>query len=376
MINKLAGLAAADHETELTEFALAWKQQGRKIVGYLDAYFPEEIILAAGMLPWKITGTMAPSTPLASVYRPQYTSLHCLHVLERFLRGELDFLDGVIMTDWDDDHIRLWDQLRLVKKIDFCPILHVPQIKTPTAIAFFTEALAKLKAELENFFRVEISDEDLQAAVAIGNETKGLLTRLQEARAQKPGLLRMGDLIRLITAGRARPREEFNADLERLLGELADSARSNRNDGRPRLAVSSDWLDEPAYLDLIEEAGAVVVMADLDNGSRYFHGQIAESGDPLRALAEYSLTKPPCPRMAFWEEQVDRLLGWVAEYQLDGLINFAEVYSWPRRFYAPYLTDRCRREGIPVTTILREYSLGRVGQIQTLAEAFIETMEY
>lgn len=48
-----------------------WKKQGGKVIGYFYSYIPDEIITAAGLMPYKIRGTGSPGAALAEKYFTQ-----------------------------------------------------------------------------------------------------------------------------------------------------------------------------------------------------------------------------------------------------------------------------------------------------------------
>ncbi|NLE94231.1 MAG: hypothetical protein GX600_00925, partial [Dehalococcoidia bacterium] len=95
MENRLQRLLEGNNEAHRVEWAREWKARGGRVIGVMSSYVPEEVIWAAGMLPWRITGTWKENINLASVYRSRSTCSYCSHALESFLAGELDFLDGV-----------------------------------------------------------------------------------------------------------------------------------------------------------------------------------------------------------------------------------------------------------------------------------------
>ncbi len=57
MEERLKKLIDGNKPENRNNWALEWKKQGYKVVGLLDTYVPEEIIAAAGMLPWRISGS-------------------------------------------------------------------------------------------------------------------------------------------------------------------------------------------------------------------------------------------------------------------------------------------------------------------------------
>jgi benzoyl-CoA reductase subunit C len=115
-------------------------------------------------------------------------------------------------------------------------------------------------------------------------------------------------------------------------------------------------------------------MDDLDTGSRYFWGLVDTSLEPLYALAKRYISHLACPRMFFWDRQVEQVIEWVKEYRIDGVINYPQIYSYPRHYNDPYFREKLTEAGIPVTTIFRDYYLVNVGQLRTRIGAFIETL--
>ena len=100
---RLKTLIEANSETTRANHALEWKRRGKKVVGVVCSYIPDEMIYAADLLPYRITGTWRHPTTKADVYRPTSADLYYTHALESLLEGELDFLDGIIFTNRDDD---------------------------------------------------------------------------------------------------------------------------------------------------------------------------------------------------------------------------------------------------------------------------------
>ena len=370
---RLKRLVEAGQETNRFNWAREWKTQGKKVIGLVDAYIPEEIIYAAGALPWHIFGTWRQNVPLASVYRPPNTCRYCAHVLESFMSGQLDFLDGAVGSDWDDDRRVLWSQWTHLKLMSFRHQLHVPVKDSGISRLEFTANVAGLKKGVEEFCGVKITDQALAEAIGVYNKMRSLLTRVYEMKKRDVPPLTGAETLGLTTAALVMPKDEYITELETLLPYL-ETRRPAMANLRPRLLVSADRLDNPAYIALIEDAGALVAMDDMDTGSRYFWKEVSVNGDPVAALAERYLSRPACPRMLFWKGQVSQMIEWVKEWKIDGVVNFTLSYSYPRVFGTPYLRDQLEAAGIPLITIQREYYLGSVGQLRTRVEAFTEIL--
>jgi len=87
MEDKFKQLVSAGNPKNRTKRAQEWQKQGKKVIGVLDSLVPEEVIYAAGMLPWRIQGTWQEDVSRAMTYRHPQGNAFLNHVLESFLAG-------------------------------------------------------------------------------------------------------------------------------------------------------------------------------------------------------------------------------------------------------------------------------------------------
>ncbi|MBI2856849.1 MAG: 2-hydroxyacyl-CoA dehydratase [Chloroflexi bacterium] len=370
---RLQRLVTASQEANRFRWTEEWKRQGKKVIGLLDAYIPEEVVHAAGMLPWQIIGSWQQTDPRVEIYRPGNTCRYCAHVLSSLLAGDLDFLDGLVGSDWDDDRRRLFDQWTHVRKQPFQHILHIPVVDSDLTRRLFIEKVARLADKVGEFAGARITDDALSSSIALYNRMRSLLMKVYELRKREKPPVTGAEALGLTTAAFVMPKEEYVRELEALIPYL-EVREIPALTVRPRLLVSSDRLDNPAYLALVESAGALVAMDDLDTGSRYFWRLIEPGDNPVAALAQRYLLRPACPRMLFWPRQLAQVIEWAREWKIDGIINFPQRFTYPRLFATPYFRDQMAKAGIPFITIERQYRLGNEGQLLTRIEAFLETL--
>jgi benzoyl-CoA reductase/2-hydroxyglutaryl-CoA dehydratase subunit BcrC/BadD/HgdB len=375
MEDRLKALVASNQPANRNRWALEWKNQNKKVIGLLCTYVPEEIIAAAGMLPWRITGTWKEAAPLAGVYRPEMTCRFCSHALESVLNGELDFLDGAIGTQVDDDFKRLLDVLLAIKRPAFVHMMYLPHVSNKVTAAMWLKSVRDLTKEMEDLSGVKITEKALNQQIEIYNTMRALLSKVYAMRKRDIPPLTGAEVLGLTTAARIMPREDFNSELEALLPYI-DSRRIDLKKTKPRLLMSGEYLDHPGYVELVEKAGAVVVMDDFDTGSRYIWDSVAgNSTDAFEALASRYLNKPAAARMANWNEQAAQLLDWVKEFHVDGIVELRQLYSLPLdyRFFA--MKRKFEAAGIPYISLSREYHLANEGMLGTRIEAFIEMIQ-
>jgi benzoyl-CoA reductase subunit C len=373
MQDKLKNLIEANSESNRTKYAMEWKKQGKKVIGVLSPYVPEEIITAAGMLPWRITGNWKESISHARVYRPETSNGYCNHVLESLLTGELDFLDGIVLADLDHEMLRLWDIMAYIKKPSFLHIMHMPFMDTENAVIYVDSEIRKLIKKLEGLGGVKVTDEILHESIDVYNKMRRLLSDTYELRKKDKPPLTGAEFLGLTTAAQIMPREIFNQELEAILPSLKNR-QTNLKTYSPRLLVASDFLDNPAYLSLVEE-NCLVAMDDIDNGSRYFI-QLVDTvlENPIHAIAKRYLSHHGGPSMIYWDKQIEQLKSWVKEYRIDGVLSLTLKWDYPQQYRAPILKQELEKAGISNTNFEREYHLTNIGQLRTRIGAFLEIL--
>ena len=78
-----------------------WRAQGGRVLGCRCLYVPEEVIWAAGMLPYPLYGTPDPIGE-ADSYFQSCTCEFIRNVFDRVLAGETQFLDGLVVANTCD----------------------------------------------------------------------------------------------------------------------------------------------------------------------------------------------------------------------------------------------------------------------------------
>ncbi len=371
MEDRLQRLIEGNSEANRAKWAKEWKKQGKKVIGVISSYVPEEVIYAAGMLPWRITGTWKENVNLASVYRPSTTCPYCTHVLESFLSGELDFLDGIVIADQDQDVLRLWDVLLYLNRVPLCLCLHRPYTDRELDCRYYAGEIRRLISSLEDLGGVKITKDALRSSIDTYNQMRSLLSQMYELRKREVPPLSGAEALGITTAAQVMPREQFNQELKALLPYLKDR-KTNLKTFHPRLLVESEKLDNPAYLDLAEE-NCLVAMDDMDTGIRYFIQAVDTIlEDPAYAIAKRYLGRHGFAGMFDWDGQLKQVLKWIKEFKIDGVLSLTHAYEVPQRYRMPFLHQKLEAAGIPHTCLEREYHLANVGQLRTRIGAFLE----
>jgi len=362
-------------ETLLNPAIRDWREQGRRVIGYFCSYVPEEVITAAGYLPFRMRATGSTSTELADTYLSSINCSFARHCLNMGLQGEYSFVDGVICMNTCDHVRRLYDNWKRKVDTPFVHIMSLPRKTGEPQVDWYRGEIANLKQALENQFGVEITDKRLWESIKVHNETRRLQKQLYELRKGKNPPITGAETLAVMVASTAMPKEQYNQLLKELLDELASS--DGKADYRARLMVVGGILDDPTYLEVIEDQGALVVTDSLCFGTRMMWAEVNEEViDPVEALARYYIiNRPHCPRM-FGEElrRGDFIREMMRDFGVDGLLCERMVFcdQWTTEQYM--LGQDCREADIPFLQLDREYITAGIGQLRTRVQAFVETI--
>ena len=363
-------------ETLLNPVLQSWKDQGGKIVGYFCSTVPEELIMAAGLVPFRMRATGSTSTEESDAY---YSSINCSfprHCFNLALTGDLKFLDGVICINSCDHVRRIYDNwIRFVPDTQFVEMMSLPRKTGPDQIAWYRDELNLLREKLGKHFGVEISDDAVWKAIKLQNETRRLQKKLYELRKQEKPPITGAETLAVMVAGTAMPKEQYNEMLRELLDEL--SGTEGPGGHRARLMIVGGILDDPAYIQVIEDQGGLVVTDSTCFGTRIMWVGVDESlSDPMEALARlYIADRPSCPR--FYGEHDNRaqyVVDMCREFNCDGVIGERLMFcdSWLVEHYM--LGQDLKAADIPMLKLDREYITSGIGQLRTRVQAFLETM--
>ena len=368
---ELAAAAASIVNPEVEK----WNDGGGKTVGYFCTSMPTEMITAAGLLPFRVRATGSTDTELSDAC---FSSLNCSfprHAFNMALKGEYDFLDGLVVFNSCDHIRRVYDHWIRQLKTPFVKILSLPRKAEPAQVEWFRGELSDLRQGLQRELGAEITDDALREAIALHNRSRRTLRAIYELRkAEKPPITG-AEMLAATVAGTALPQDRYCRLVDELLEEVGQ--RSGQSGHRARLMVIGGELDNPDYLNVIEEQGGLVVTDTLCFGSRMIWKDVDEDADdPLTALAQYYVVdRPPCARMLTeYPRRLELIKDMIEDFNVDGVIfqrlTFCELWG----FEQFSLTNDFKELNVPLLCMDREYTPSGVGQLSTRVQAFLETI--
>ena len=357
------------------DYLKEWKDNGGKITGYTCSYMPEEIISAAGSIPFRLRGKRNIDLESVDRYLGPFGCTYVSHFLETALGDDLDFLNGMVFVNTCDHMRRMFDNIKRFKTSQYAHILDVPKKREKAEIELFRGELEGLKRELEAQYSVKITDDRLWEALRLHNETRSLQRELYNLRRHKYPPITGAQTLAVMVAGTSMPKEKYNLYLRELINEL--QKESNSNTYKARLMVVGPSMDDPKLFNVIEDVGGLIVTDSICHGTRVFWNTVDESAnDPLLALARYYIgDRPSCPHSIGQTQRSEYIKQMKQDFAVDGIIGlrlkFCELWGFEHHL----LQNAFKEADIPFLSLETEYKLGAVGQLRTRVQAFLEVIE-
>ena len=268
--------------------ARRWREAGGKVIGHFQVYFPEEIVHAAGILPFKIRGA-----PIEAVQADSRFGSYLCSILKTSLelalsnRVQLEMFVTHPICDAARNLGAVWG-----RNFSYpCQILYLPQnANSPAAVTYLRNEYARLQRSVEAIAGRPVKEDELRRSLAVYNRNRALLRELYGIKRETPWLLSADEAYVLVAIGGLIPREEHNELLETVLPLI--SARPNKKQDKIRLVFEGGFCEQPP-LDLIRAIArsCYVVDDDLLIGLRWILEDVPLEGDPLFNLAFAYLEK-------------------------------------------------------------------------------------
>jgi benzoyl-CoA reductase/2-hydroxyglutaryl-CoA dehydratase subunit BcrC/BadD/HgdB len=377
---RTGGLALAEkYYAEYGSRARELKAAGRKVIGYLSALGPVEVLTAAGVVPIRLKGSVSDPITKADAYMETIVCPFIRNVFDSTLKGKFSYLDGMVMPHQCDSTDRTSNEWRYNLGLPYWHFLNVPHLTDDSSVDFFKSVLGVFIRSLERFTGREITQAALASSVAAHNENRRAMRALYDLRKADPPLISGSEMTKVLVAAMSLPVEESTDLIRSVTEEVAQ-----RPAGGPhasRLMLIGDQIDDVAIPQIIEGAGARLVMDDLSIGGKIYWPDVDATPDALDGIAARYLRKVKLPTTFVsegntYEENLEARFGHVKrrieEFNVNAVILFVYKYCDPYGFEVPSIKGFIESAGTPVLYLEDEYSTSTLGRLKTRVEAFLE----
>ncbi len=362
--------------------AREWKaaEEGRKVIGYLPVYVPEEIIHAAGMLP---LGIMGGGDQMEVIHGDAYYQSYICRIprstIELGITKRLDFVDGMLFPSICDVIRNLSGMWKLMFPDVYVRYVDLPQnYKDDIGGDFYQKEMRELLEGLEKLSGRKVSDDDIRNSIKVYNINRNLMRELYKTRAETPWKVPSSEVYLLGRAGLVITVEEHNEMLRDYLDAVKAEDRPMKDNCR--VVINGSFCEQPPLnlIKSIEMAGCYVVDDDYIQINRWLKEEVPTDGDPLQALATAFLHHSGDTAAKYAEKEEDvgkQLIESIKENAAEGVIFAAPSFCDPALLWRPMLADRCTENNVPHISFKYAENSGQMAPIREQAGTFADSIK-
>lgn len=361
--------------------AKEFKENGGKLAGCLCSYTPQELLDAGGIAAVGLCGTSNETIPDAETVLPKN--------LCPLIKGTYGFAltqkcpytyfsDIIIGETTCDGKKKMYELLNDLKETY---VMQLPQGQGRSyANDIWYEEVKLLKAKLEEKFDVEITEENLRAAVQKRNELRRAVLDMYHLQENVPPAMRGTEMMLELQKG------TFTFDIDKQIENvraLVDRVKTAYEAGeRPvpksakRILITgcpTGGVIQKVGM-VVENNGGVIVCLDDCSGERTRSKMIDENAeDIIRAISDTYLSIN-CSVMTTNEGRLDNTKKMIEKYRVDGVIEVVLQACHTFNVESYKTREMVEDLGVPYLKLETDYSTTDSGQIETRIAAFIEIL--
>lgn len=356
------------------------KDSGRGVVGQFCTYTPLEIFMAADLVSVGLCSTSDETIAdaekeLPSNLCPLIKSSYGFAITDKC--PYMYFSDLVVGETTCDGKVKMYELLAKKKNVH---ILELPKKQDGVEdLALWRAELVRLKERVEKDFGVTITDDDLREAIRKRNIERRLLKEMYELSTLTPPPISGLRQLQILFGS------QFKFDWQEKVTEIQHAIDSIKAayaagerpvaDDAPRILITGCPMGgvTEKVVQVVEEAGAVVVAYENCTGAKQMDRQCKEEGDPISNIAEYYL-QIGCSIMTPDKNRFELLDRLCEQFRVDGVVEMTLQACHTYAIEAYSIKSHLAKKNIPYLQLETDYGTADIGQLATRAGAFVEML--
>lgn len=348
------------------------EETGKKAIGCMPLYVPEEIIVALGMTPVGVWGSKQ-QVSKAKTYFPAFICSILQTSLENSLNGEYDMLSGMVVSNYCDSLKCMGQNFKLTN--DKVPFVHltIPQNrKIQPGKDFLKSQYELFISQLEEISGNKLEDEALSEAIEIYNDHRKAMNRFVELVAEHPGAVSPTNRNYVMKSAHFIPKEEHTKMVNELIAEI-EKLEDDSFTGK-RIVTTGIIADSEDLLQIFEENNLSIVGDDVAHESRQYRTLVPAAESPMDRLTE-QFSNMECSTLYDQErKRGSNLIDLAKERNADGIVFVMTKFCDPEEYDYPQMMEEFESSGIPHVLIEVDQQMDNYEQARTAIQAFEEIL--
>ena len=352
----------------------AYLGQRKKVIGCMPYFCPEELVYAAGLIPFGLWGAETRVSE-ARRYLPAFICSIIQTTLELGIKGKYDGLSAVMIPILCDSLKSMDGNWRYgVKNIPVIPVAHAQNRKIAAGAEFTASQYRKIIAALEEISGNTVSDEDIRESIVSYNKRNAAVRRFIDELSQRPRTLKPSERNAVFKSGYFMEVKDYTAKVDELNDCLAGLPGSGNSSG-PRLVTCGIVADNSGLLKILDECGVDIIDDVVTHESLRYRFDIPETGDPILSLALQIGIIEGCPVLYDpGKKRADMLVDVARKRSADGVLFVMTKFCDPEEYDIVPLKKALEKNGIQSLHVEVDQQTTDVEQIRTAIETFCEML--
>jgi len=353
-------------------------KQGKKVVGCMPYYCPEELVHASGMIPFGLWGAETGVID-ARRYLPAFICSIIQTTLELGIRGAYKGLSAVMIPILCDSLKSMDGNWRYgVKDIPVIPVAHAQNRKTLAGTEFTASQYNAVKRTLEEIAGRDIAIGDVRTSIDVYKKRNAAVRRFIDELAQRPGALKASERNAVFKSGYFMTAEEFTARVDELTDCIkAGPAAPNQSPGGgavgPCLVTCGILADNTGLLKILDECKVSIIDDLVMHESLRYRFDAPDNDDPVMALAQMIGHIEGCPVLYDpGKKRADMLVDIVRHRAAKGVLFVMTKFCDPDEYDIVPLRKILDKNGIKSLSVEVDQQTTDTEQTRTAIETFCE----
>ena len=310
--------------------AAKWRAEGKKVVGKLGFDVPDELLIAAGMLPVQVYADPERSLDETNKYLEYAFEPVVRAQFEKLIDGTYgEQLDALAISNSTDVVIRIFLYLRELHRVEpeknLPPFAFIDWLFTRTSRhqARNEFVINLFRKQVEEWAGREVTDEEIREAGKICNENRAALREMAELRHGEEVHISGSEAAVIIGAGLFMERKAHTE----LVRQVTEDAKTWPVLEGSRVFYTGAEQEDSSLYEKIEAQGMVIVGEDTNWGDRCYNRDYNPDYPATRALVDRYMLREFSAKKAFVSQRVEALDREVDEARAEAVIFYTNLYD-------------------------------------------------
>lgn len=347
-------------------------ETGKGAVGIMPIYAPEEMVHATGYLPMGIWGAQGKTISKARTYLPPFACSIMQQVMELQCEGAYDDLAAVLFSV-PCDTLKCLSQ----KWKGTSPVIvftHPQNRGLEAANTFLVKEYELVKAQLEHYLSVTITNAALERSIAIYNENRQVMREFVKVAAEYPQVIDAVSRHAVFKARQFMLKEKHTELVKELIAEV--KAMPVQPWTGKKVIVAGILLEPNELLDIFNEFGLAIVDDDLAQESRQIRVDVLDGEEgPLYRMAKAWQQMYGCSVATDTKKGRGKMLmNKMAQTGADAVIIAQMKFCDPEEWDYPVMYREFEERGVKNLMIEVDQEVTSFEQVKTRLQSFVEMM--